>query len=213
MALVSGDREHPLITNYPYTTPVVNRAYIYKDDLTATATTAAVNLDGPSMLDFTDPAGSTCISASLLSPANSTKQGWYLSLTANGTGEQGVTSAVIVGGMVTFSTNRPIAQSQSCGSVLGEARGYFVNLFNASGSIGTANNASCGGSRSSVFAGGGLPPSPVIGLVPINGVPTAVLIGAVARDGSASSPIKPSQIIPPITQIRTRTYKSIKGDN
>ncbi len=170
------------------------------------------------MLDFTDPAGSTCAtvtSNSLLTASNSGKQGWYMSLTANGTGEQGVTSAVIVAGMVTFSTNRPIVQSQSCGSVLGEARGYFVNLFNASGSIGTANNSSCGGDRSSVFAGGGLPPSPVIGIVPIDGVPTAVLIGAVQRDSSSgySSPIKPEKIVPPITQVRTRTYKSIKGDN
>ncbi len=215
VALTSGDREHPLISNYPYTTPVVNRAYVYKDDLTALASvsTAAIDLDGASMIDFTNPANSTCSSDSLLSSSNVGKKGWYISLNAYGRGEQGVTSAVIVAGMVTFSTNRPIAQNQSCGSVLGEARGYFVNLFNASGTIGTANNASCGGERSGVFAGGGLPPSPVIGIVPINGIPTAVLIGAVDRSGGPPSPVKPTEIKPPITQIRTRTYKSIKGDN
>ena len=215
VALTSGDREHPLLSNYPYTTPVVNRAYVYRDDLTALASvsTAAIDLDGSSMIDFTNPANSTCSSASLLSASNVDKKGWYINLNAYGRGEQGVTSAVIVAGMVTFSTNRPITQNQSCGSVLGEARGYFVNLFNASGTIGTANNASCGGERSGVFAGGGLPPSPVIGIVPINGVPTAVLIGAVDRSGGPPSPVKPTEIKPPITQIRTRTYKSIKGDN
>ncbi len=211
LALVSGDREHPLITSYPYTTPVVNRAYVYKDDLTATSG-GAVDLDNTSqMLDFTGT--TTCNTPSLLSSPNLTKKGWFMSLNANGTGEQGVTSAVIVAGMVTFSTNMPVASNNSCGSVLGNAYGYFVNLFNASGTIGTANNASCGGNRSSLFAGGGLPPSPVVGVVPIDGVPTAVLIGAPPRDGSNSSPIKPTKIDPPISRNRTRTYNYVKEDN
>jgi Tfp pilus tip-associated adhesin PilY1 len=210
LAIVSGDREHPLITDYPYTTPVINRAYVYKDDLTSTPSTAAVNLDDPTlMMNVTDADSSTCTSTNLLS--DTSYKGWYMDLTANGPGEQGVTSAVIVGGMVTFSTNRPLNSSLSCSTRLGEARGYFVNLFNGSGSIGTANNASCGGARSSIFAGGGLPPSPVIGIVPINGVPTAVLIGAPSRNGSANSPIKPTKVTPPINQMRRRTYKYFKG--
>jgi Tfp pilus tip-associated adhesin PilY1 len=211
VAVVSGDREHPLITNYPYT-DVTNKAYVYKDDLTSTPSTAAVDLDDTDkMLDVTDVSDSTCTSTTLLS--DTSKKGWFMRLNQYGQGEQGVTSAVIVGGMVTFSTNRPLSSALSCSTRLGEARGYFVNLFNGSGAIGTANNAACGGSRSSTFAGGGLPPSPVIGIVPIDGVPTAVLIGAVQRDGSSSSPIKPEKIVPPINQTRTRTYKYIKGDN
>ena len=212
LAIVSGDREHPLITDYPYTSlPYPNKAYVYKDDLTSTASTAAVNLDDTSvMMNVTDPTSSTCTSSNLLT--NSSMKGWFMYLNQYGQGEQGVTAAVIVGGMVTFSTNRPLSSNLSCNTRLGEARGYFVNLFNGSGSIGTENNASCGGSRSSTFAGGGLPPSPVIGIVPIDGQPTAVLIGAVQRDGSTSSPIKPDKITPPINQTRTRTYKYIKSD-
>ena len=212
MAIVSGDREHPLITDYPYTSlPYPNKAYVYKDDLTSTATTAAVNLDGSDMMNVTDPTTSTCTSSNLLT--DTSKKGWWMYLNQYGQGEQGVTAAVIVGGMVTFSTNRPLSSGLSCNTRLGEARGYFVNLFNGSGSIGTSNNASCGGSRSVIFAGGGLPPSPVIGVVPIDGQPTAVLIGAPPRDGGTASPIKPSKITPPINQTRTRTYKYIKGDN
>ncbi len=212
LAIVSGDREHPLITNYPYTTPVRNRAYVYKDDLPSGPTTPAVDLDDDDvMLRETVAADSTCSSTNLLS--DPTKKGWWMTLVENGVGEQGVSSAVIVGGMVTFSTNRPLSSTLSCSTRLGEARGYFVNLFNASGAIGAANNAACGGARSSIFAGGGLPPSPVIGIVPIAGVPTAVLIGAPQRDGSSSSPIKPDKITPPIKQDRSRTYKFIKGDN
>lgn len=210
LAIVSGDREHPLITNYPYTSlPYPNKAYVYKDDLTTGVGSAAVNLDGSDMLNQTDLDDATCTSRNLLT--NTDKKGWFMYLNENGQGEQGVTSAVIVGGMVTFSTNRPLSSTLSCNTRLGEARGYFVNLFNGSGAIGAPNNASCGGSRSSTFAGGGLPPSPVIGIVPIDGVPTAVLIGAVQRDGSSSSPIKPDKITPPINQTRTRTYKYIKG--
>ncbi|MBE0613897.1 MAG: PQQ-binding-like beta-propeller repeat protein [Burkholderiales bacterium] len=213
LAIVSGDREHPLISNYPYTVlPYPNRAYVFKDDLTSTSATAATDLDlDPDMLDVTNTNTSTCTSTNLLT--DSSKKGWYMYLNQYGQGEQGVTSAVIVGGMVTFSTNRPLSSALSCNTRLGEARGYFVNLFNGSGSIGTANNASCGGSRSVTFAGGGLPPSPVIGIVPIDGQPTAVLIGAPPRDGGGASPIKPTKINPPIAQVRTRTYKYIKGDN
>ena len=212
MAIVSGDREHPLISNYPYgTLPYPNKAYVYKDDLTSTTTTAAVNLDGSDMLNVTDPTDATCTSTNLLT--DTSLKGWWMYLNQYGQGEQGVTAAVIVGGMVTFSTNRPLSTALSCNTRLGEARGYFVNLFNGSGSIGTANNASCGGSRSVTFAGGGLPPSPVIGIVPIDGVPTAVLIGAPPRDGGSASPIKPSKINPPINQTRSRTYKYIMGDN
>lgn len=212
VAVVSGDREHPLITDYAYTIPFGNKAYVYKDDLTSTPSTAAVNLDDTSvMMNVTDITTSTCSSTNLLT--DTSKKGWFMYLNQNGQGEQGVTSAIIVGGMVAFSTNRPLSSTLSCSTRLGEARGYFVNLFNGSGAIGTANNAACGGSRSSIFAGGGLPPSPVIGIVPIDGVPTAILIGAAPRDGGPSSPIKPSKITPPINQTRTRTYKYIKGDN
>lgn len=211
VAIVSGDREHPLLSDYAYNIPAGNKAYVYKDDLTSGPNATPVDLDGDDMLDQTDLDNATCSSRNLLT--STSKKGWFMNLNANGQGEQGVTAAVIVGGMVTFSTNRPLSTSLSCSSRLGEARGYFVNLFNASGAIGNSNNAACGGSRSSTFAGGGLPPSPVIGIVPIDGVPTAVLIGAVQRDGSSSSPIKPDKITPPINQTRTRTYKYIKGDN
>jgi len=219
LAIVSGDREHPLLSDYPYTQlQFPQKAYVYKDDLTSTPITSAVNLDDTDkMMNVTDVSTATCTSSNLLT--NTEKKGWFMYLNqygtknANGvTGEQGVTAAVIVGGMVTFSTNRPLSSALSCSTRLGEARGYFVNLFNGSGSIGTANNASCGGSRSVTFAGGGLPPSPVIGIVPIDGVPTAVLIGAPPRDGGSASPIKPSKINPPINQTRTRTYKYIKTD-
>jgi type IV pilus assembly protein PilY1 len=207
VAVGSGDREHPLISNYPYTTPVVNRFYVYRDDL---STAAATNLDDTAvMFDKTTDAG--CSDPDAVFPT-SLKKGWFMNLTGGTTppaaalpGEQVVTSAVIGGGLVTFSTNRPIPSSaSSCSTILGEARGYFVSLFTGSGSIAVAG--SCGGRRSGVFAGGGLPPSPVMGTIPVGGTVRTVIIGAIQRGGAGSSPIGAQQLSPPISQQRRRVY-------
>jgi type IV pilus assembly protein PilY1 len=132
-------------------------------------------------------------------------KGWFMDLKQNGAGEQTVTSAVIAGGLVTFSTNRPIpASAAQCSTTLGEARGYFLNLLNGSGAIGVTG--SCGGIRSGIFVGGGLPPSPVLGTIPVGGTPKTVVIGAIQRSGTSSSPIAPQQMVPPISSRRSRTY-------
>jgi type IV pilus assembly protein PilY1 len=57
-----------------------------------------------------------------------------------------------------------------------------------------------------VFRGGGLPPSPVTGTVPINGKPVTVMIGGIQRGGGASAPIGAQRVTPTITQRRSRVY-------
>jgi type IV pilus assembly protein PilY1 len=205
LALGSGDREHPLQSQYPYN-GVINRFYVYRDDL---GSTSATNMDDTSA--FTDLSNSTtCTTAGVL--PSSTSKGWFMNLTQNGVGEQTVTSAIISGGMIVFSTNHPVPSAAgTCSTTLGEARGYWVNLFNASGAIGVAQ--SCGGSRSSIFAGGGLPPSPLAGIVTIDGKPTSVVIGAVQRGGGASTSISPQLVNPPIPMNRKTVYwKSAIGN-
>lgn len=198
VAIGSGDREHPLEQHYPFRTRIVNRFYVYVDDLAASP--ADTNLDDPVvMADYTSDTG--CNAVKIL--PGSTRKGWFMDLT--GAGEQTVTDAVIAGGMATFSTNRPIpAAAGSCATTLGEARGYFVNLLNASGAIGVAG--SCGGRRYANFAGGGLPPSPVLATVVIGGVQRTVLIGAIQKSGAASSPIAPQLVIPPVNPRRIPKY-------
>lgn len=214
LALGSGDREHPLINQYPYTTPVLNRFYVYRDDLTKTTT--VTNLDnvasGTSVINLSPTVGCNTMSTptSNILPS-STSNAWFLDLNQYGTGEQTVTSALIVSGMVTFSTNRPIpATSGSCSTVLGEARGYFMNLFNGSGAIGV-NNANCGGTISSTFVGGGMPPSPVFANVEIGNATYPVVIGAIQRQGGANSPISPQQVGPTINSNRRARYSKIMG--
>lgn len=207
LAIGSGDREHPLESQYPYTTPVTNRFYVYLDD-PKKADSEAIDLEGTSMTTF----NADTVSATDRILPGAGFDGWYMNLTDNGKGEQVVTSAVIIGGLVTFSTNRPLPATNSCATVLGEARGYWVNLLNSCGAIGSSE-AICGGVRSGIFTGGGLPPSPVVGTVTINGQPVTVVIGAVDKEGGASSPIG-GQEAPKIGSTkRKRLYWRIKGDN
>lgn len=203
VAIGSGDREHPTGLSYPYTTPVVNRAYVYLDDPTKSTLT---NLD--TMLNRSNAATVTCTSSSVL--PGGVDKGWYMDLTAYGTGEQTVTSAIITAGMVAFSTNRPIVNAASCSSALGEARGYWLNLLNGAGAIGVTGT--CGGTRSSTFVGGGLPPSPVTGIVTVNGAAQNVVIGAAKRDGSASTAIGGQLLNPSISTKRSRIYWRTAGD-
>jgi Tfp pilus tip-associated adhesin PilY1 len=207
LAIGSGDREHPLQTQYPYTTPVVNRFYVYLDDLSSSTTNG--NLDDTTIM-YDRTTGADCSSTQVL-PGGATYKGWFITLNQHGTGEQVVTGAVIAGGLVTFSTNRPVpTPTGSCSTVLGEARGYLVNLYSGSGAIGV--NGSCGGSQSGVFVQGGLPPTPVLASVPINGTVQSVLIGAIQKDNSTSTTISPQKITPPINAKRKRVYWKKSGD-
>jgi len=201
IALGSGDRERPLQTNYPYVQEIANRFYMFVDTFSTSG--VPVDLDGGTMANFTS-------NTSCATTLGTSLNGWYMDLNA-GRGEQTVTSAMIFGGLVFFSTNRPVPTAPGqCGANLGEARGYAVNLLNASGAVNT--EALCGGDRSGVFLGGGLPPSPVVGRVMVGTRPVTVMIGGIQRSGGASSPIGAQRVRPVITQKRLRTYWYTHGD-
>jgi Tfp pilus tip-associated adhesin PilY1 len=209
VAIGSGDREHPLQSQYPYAN-VVNRFYTYRDDLSSLLATPAKDLD--TLEDYTS--ASSCNTTPIL--PNSGPAGWYMNLNQYGQGEQVVTSGLIASGMVTFSTNRPVPPSDgTCSTSLGQARGYWVNLFNASGAIDVVG--ACGGSRSSVFVGGGLPPSPVMAsAVPIGKNTVSVVVGAVQKGGNpaagVSVAISPQRIRPTNRPQRKRAYSYVSGD-
>src|SRR6185437_10412406 len=103
-------------------TPVNQRFYVFKDSLAAPgqSTDSPLNLDGAAMQDFTSP--TSCGTPGVL--PTSTASGWFIDLDQNGAGEQTVTSALIVAGMVTFSTNRPAPPASTvgmCSPLLGYA--------------------------------------------------------------------------------------------
>lgn len=200
VAIGSGDRERPLMTQYPYGEDVKNRFYMFVDRF---LDGAPVDLDGAALTNFTDT--TTCTSS-----FGSAQSGWFMDLTS-GRGEQVVTSPLIFGGLVHFSTNRPLpAVAGTCSANLGEARGYAVNLLNASGALGT--QAICGGARSNVFTGGGLPPTPVTATLPIDGKSVTVLFGGAQRSGGASSAIGAQRVTPALSGKRTRMYWHTHGN-
>jgi type IV pilus assembly protein PilY1 len=125
--------------------------------------------------------------------------GCYLPLSSGG--EKVVTTATSLAGTTYFSTHRPTPTvSGSCTANLGEARAYELPLF-------------CKPPQSQVLNGGGLPPSPVAGLVEIVHTPpgsstpvTKVLpfvIGGINAKGSA---LESKKITPAIPAKRRRPY-------
>ncbi len=140
----SGDREKPLAPHYPYGSVTNDRFYTLLDRGTA---------KGPSGLPLIDESQLTVTGSNGAPAANVV--GCYLPLDAP-RGEKVVTSAVSTGGYTYFSTNTPTDSfsTNSCATPLGTARSYRVALF-------------CGEVASQEYVGGGLPPSPVAGLVEV----------------------------------------------
>lgn len=178
----SGDREHPLNSNTA--TINVDNAFFMLKDKPSDATWLTDEL--------TDCGGNFLCQDSLLAISNDgdnpsqvdldAKKGWYLTFSNK---EQVVTSAVVVYGEVTFSTHIPtVPDANTCTTSLGTAQVYNINFLDAS-PVGQS------GSRYAQVSGGGLPPSPVSGLVtvtnPTTGQPMTVpfIIGA-----SPDSPVE-----------------------
>ncbi|MDZ7595935.1 MAG: PilC/PilY family type IV pilus protein [Thiobacillus sp.] len=149
----SGNRERPLLTNHA--TEVDNAFFMIKDDHSV-ATSIEISTSALVLIE-PDAALTTEQQAALALPTN---KGWYLRFGIDEHDkEQVVTSAVVFAGVVYFSTHQPVTPT-ACGANLGTARGYAVNYLDASTPGGLE--------KFSVFAGGGLPPSPVTGVVTVS---------------------------------------------
>ena len=158
----SGDREHPLLA-HGSTANVDNAFFMVKDNPVDSAwwSLEAANCSGATLacmnsLLSIDPDSTVVPTEAQLAA----KKGWYLAFGSGGHDkEQVVTSAVAVLGTVTFSTHTPMPDDPSaCGSNLGLARVY---------NLGFLDSRPIGGSRFAVITGGGLPPSPVAGMVTV----------------------------------------------
>jgi type IV pilus assembly protein PilY1 len=206
LAMGTGNRERPLPTDYPFKTGIQDRFYVFRDDPDDDKEYA---LD--SSTDTKDLSGENSCEAQSLTYNSANPKGWFIKLPNKG--EQTVSSALIVGGMVTFNTSQ--AQSsesvRACGQPEGTARGYWLNLLNASGGIGT--DGICGGRRSTEFVGTAMPPSPVMATVMVNGRLETVIISSVPLDGSASrGALDVVRFQPKVEQTRSRIYWSSDVD-
>ncbi|PVY80433.1 type IV pilus assembly protein PilY1 [Cupriavidus alkaliphilus] len=194
----SGDREHPLYTTS--TTPglaynVVNRFYMLKDTaLTGGLPSTWTPLTESSLFDATTTEYADATTA----------KGFYLTL---GAGEKVVNAPLTVAGYTYFGTNQPsVPKPGACYPDLGTARGYAVSFLTGKG----INN-----NRYVVFNNGGLPPSPVFGVVAVtdksgNTSNVPVLIGGGNQTGPGggdnTSSLGAQKISPPGIGKRKRTY-------
>ncbi|SHL72952.1 PilC/PilY family type IV pilus protein [Rhodanobacter sp. OK091] len=197
----SGDREHPLLVNA--SSCVVNRFYMLKDTSTGKSVPSTWTTITESML--TDETGA--LTGGTPYPSTSTTQGFFINL---GAGEKAVNAPLTVAGYTYFGTNTPTpASSLVCSANLGIARGYAINFLTGAG----LNNKGY-----ITFDGGGMPPSPVFGLVEVttsSGVYTPVLIGGGNQTGlnggNNSSSLGANKVTPPNTGKRKRTYWFTEG--
>lgn len=166
LLLGSGDREKPLGD----ASDVSNYFFMVQDRPTDTSwlTSEATRCGGANML-CVDSLTTIDSEADPTTTALQGKKGWRLYMRS---GEQVVTSAITVFGVTTFSTNQPEALAPGqCTNNLGIARVYNVEYENASG-VGEE-------SRSKEIEGGGLPPSPVAGMVVLDdGTTVPFIIGS-----------------------------------
>jgi type IV pilus assembly protein PilY1 len=195
----SGDREHPLASNAA--SNVVNRFYSLRDTNTGTSVTGTwTPITESGLVDATN---------AVYSGGGS---GFYVTL-QNG-GEKAVNAPLTVAGYTYFGTNEPANPKNNpnmCYPNLGIARGYAINFMD-----GTGMNSN----RFVQFDGGGMPPSPIFGMVNLptasgGSLITPVLIGAGNQlglvGGNNTSSLGSQKVVPPGTGKRKRTYWYIDG--
>ncbi|MBD9679730.1 pilus assembly protein PilY [Pseudomonas sp. PDM18] len=190
--LGSGDREKPLLS-YTSAASVANRFYALRDSpsdstwLTGENTTCSANvICNASLLAITSTANPS--DADLAAHP----KGWYLGLASS---EQVVTSALLLFDTIIFSTHAPqVATSTSCVG-LGTARNYNINY----------RNASAPSDRFQVIAGGGLPPSPVAGVVQLDdGTQKPFIIGG--GTCATDSSLQGCEAVPPASGTRPKSW-------
>ena len=201
---VTGDREHPVFPMQA--TSIVNRFYMLKDTFPGKDANGMVPIVD-STTDTADAQPASLFNATS-TPYDGSASGFYvtlLNLDKDGVshpGEKGVNAPTTVGGFTFFGTNAPDAPSKnSCNANLGTARSYQIGFLTGAVTINT-------------LQGGGLPPSPVAGLVNVDvgGGETATVPfiiggsspGCIGADCKSSLGAQKANI--PIKQTRTRAY-------
>lgn len=146
VSLVSGDREHPLKSDAAGSSYAVADKFFMIKDQTTTVTPSSFLTS-----EVTVSPAATGLANATSTAWNGTGNGFYINFA---TGEKGVNAPLALNGNIFFSTNQPSEPSATCQANLGTARAYAVSPFTSE----LAKNT---------LSGGGLPPSPVAGLVEV----------------------------------------------
>lgn len=189
VVLGSGDREHPLFTSY--ICDVQNQIYVVKDN--PTVSQGGADVTAAELIDITN--GTTSVLDDPL------VKGWKYNL---GACEQTVNKALVAGGKIFIGTNQAVDQTNvtACTNNLGVARGYAIDF--ATGATTVAE-----------YEAGGLPPSPVAGVVQLDDgtkVPFCIGCGGGGDGGGDCSALDSCKVpvTPPPT--RSRIYWYLQND-
>lgn len=213
----TGDREKPLPGSAA--TRVKNRFYAIRDNYAegAYGTPAAPTLiddseDCDASGDATLDAGCQLLNVSTVSSSldyntalsNPQTRGWVMDLSAGEPPyEQVVTTPVVAGGVVYFSTFQANAEDSNSCSNLGRARGYAVDFLTGGLRRGDTD-------RAVEFVGGGFPPSPVAGIVQIGDRRVPIILGG--RQRGSGSALEGGKIPIDVNSIRRKVYRYEKID-
>jgi len=208
----SGDREHPLVTDYACGnrsstfTPtagnyVANQFYMLVDTPTGYPSPAVTASD---LVDVTTgtstsvtASGTTTITNVSAGVTTTSTNGWKFNY---GFCEQTVNEALTIGGSTFFGTNTPSsATGSSCVANLGIAKGYAVDFLTGMGSV-------------AEYIGGGMPPSPVAGVVDVDGIKVPFCIGCIDPDEPTASALQGSKVEINPNSSRYRAYWYIEND-
>lgn len=188
----SGDREDPFDTTQDYS------FYMLKDmDVSPASPGGGTGTVYP-FVDFSN-SGGTYFNKSSMSDITSTSStvadnasGWYFTLED---GEKVTSNAVTLSGVVYFNSFQPTDSATSCDS-LGTARSYAVRLVDG---MGVGADYTPKNERYEEVAGGGLLPSPVPGIVEIDGKLEQVVISG-------------THVTTPVATELSRRYRVSRGN-
>ncbi len=188
----TGDREKPLLIS-------TNDHFFMIKDTVLGATDRSGALTISNLTKFADVDESSGNLANINTTVND-PEGCLIELGTNG--EKVVNSPYSVAGVTYFGTNRPTPPAaNSCKANLGEARAYRFPLF-------------CQGTPEAVVLdSGGMPPSPVGGIVTVNVNGSEVAVPFVIGAGTGGSPFEAERPRPPISPVRTRSFWKINNSN
>jgi type IV pilus assembly protein PilY1 len=202
----SGDREHPLETDYAcgsYSVTagnyVTNQFYMLIDTpagYPSPTVTASALVDVTSGTVTSETVSGVTTITNVTAGASSTK-GWRFNF---GQCEQTVNEALTIAGITYFGTNTPTSTGgTSCTADLGIARGYAVEYLTGAGA-------------SAEYVGGGMPPSPVAGVVDVDGTKVPFCIGCIDPTAANSSALQGGKVEINPTGSRYRAYWYIEND-
>jgi type IV pilus assembly protein PilY1 len=198
----TGDREKPSAGSNAAS--VNNRFYGIRDNVTLPSVTPVVGYGtaavGTHLPDLVNVTNQTTVDK----VAMASRKGWFMDLSSSSPMEQVVTTPLTIAGTTYFNTYqaKPASNSANSCSNLGTARAYKVDFETGIGKPNVSNQTG-----PETFLSPGIPPSPVGGLVSVDGKTYPFCIGC-----SGPTVLTPTNPLVPVRPNRKPVYRYERVD-